>query len=135
MRIQSRICYHDAEQAYWQGQNYFFHTFKINHSIDNNFTRTNRILFINYSFAIHSTLFTCCSTRSNPLKPYILTYTNAVSTVNMIDTIKNTLFLSINTLRIKITPISISSVAIKCDRLKTINKTPTKKRQHFQILI
>lgn len=62
-----------------------------------------------------------------PLKPYILTYTKTVSSVNMIDTTKNTLFLSINTLRIKITPISISSVEIKCDRLKTINNTPTKK--------
>ena len=31
------------------------------------------------------------------------------------------------TLRIKITPISISNVEIKFDRLKTINKTPTKK--------
>lgn len=78
-------------------------------------------------FSIHSILFTCCSTYPPPLKPYILTYTKTVSTVNIMDTTKNITFFSINTLRIKITPISINSIEIKCDRLKAINKVPTKK--------
>ena len=103
------------------------HVFKINHFTDKNFTWANWILFINYSFSIHSTLFICCSTRSKPMKTCILIYTNTVSIISSIDVIKKTTFFSINTLRIKITPISISSAEIKCDRLKTISNAPTKK--------